>query len=76
MTIKLKGGPESPETKSRPLHKKNPDVGTKTTVFASTILVEQEDAKTFAENEEVRHYTGFTWLTFLMGLLDHPDGLG
>lgn len=36
-----------------PLHKKNADVGTKTTVFSDTILVEQEDAQTFAENEEV-----------------------
>ena len=35
-----------------PLHKKNPGVGNKTTVFSDTVLVEQEDAQTFSENEE------------------------
>ena len=58
MTIKLKGGPESPETQSRPLHKKNPDVGTKKTVYADSILIEQEDAKSFAQNEEVGERVG------------------
>lgn len=36
-----------------PKHKKNPDVGTKMTAFADTIYVEQEDAVTFAQDEEV-----------------------
>ena len=50
----MKGGPEQPEVKELPRHKKNPDVGTKKTVYCNTVLVEQEDAKTFAEGEEVR----------------------
>lgn len=49
----MNGGPSSAEIKSLPLHKKNPDVGTKKTVYTDTILLEQEDAKSFALNEEV-----------------------
>lgn len=49
----MNGGPSTVEIKSLPLHKKNPDVGTKKTVYADTILLEQEDAKSFALNEEV-----------------------
>lgn len=61
----MKGGPASPETKNMPLHKKNPEVGTKTTVFSDTVMVEQEDAKTFAENEEVSK----TFLTLMKQIL-------
>ena len=49
----VNGAPEAPEVKTLPRHKKNPDVGTKKTVFSKTILIEQEDAKSFTENEEV-----------------------
>lgn len=37
-----------------PKHKKNPDVGTKTTCYADKVFVEQADAATFAQDEEVR----------------------
>lgn len=53
MEVSVKGGPGKPEVKELPRHKKNPEVGSKKTVYASTILLEQEDAKTFADNEEV-----------------------
>lgn len=53
MEVTVNGGPSTVEIKSLPLHKKNPDVGTKKTVYADTILLEQEDAKSFALNEEV-----------------------
>ena len=36
-----------------PKHKKNSDVGEKKTVFSSNILIEQEDAASFEDNEEV-----------------------
>lgn len=36
-----------------PRHKKNPDLGEKTTVFAPSILIEQADAQSFEDNEEV-----------------------
>lgn len=50
--ISLKSAPAS-ETKAMPKHKKNPDVGTKQTVFAPEVYVEQVDAAVFADNEEI-----------------------
>ncbi|KAK4048540.1 glutamate--tRNA ligase [Microbotryomycetes sp. JL201] len=47
------GCPAEPFTKELPKHKKNPDVGVKQTSYADTIYVEQEDAKTFAQDEEL-----------------------
>ncbi|KAN0063886.1 glutamate--tRNA ligase [Thecaphora frezii] len=41
------------EERAMPKHKKNAELGTKTTVFDSVIYIEQEDAKSFADNEEV-----------------------
>ncbi|WFD00926.1 glutamate--tRNA ligase [Malassezia yamatoensis] len=45
----------APQTEERamPKHKKNPDLGTKTTVFDSQIFLEQADAASFSDNEEV-----------------------
>ncbi|KAG8970859.1 hypothetical protein FRC03_000077 [Tulasnella sp. 419] len=40
-------------TQSVPRHKKNPDVGTKTTVYSPVIYIEQEDASSFEDNEEI-----------------------
>ncbi|PPR01475.1 hypothetical protein CVT26_015098 [Gymnopilus dilepis] len=51
--VKINGGPSSPEVKLLPKHKKNPDVGEKKTVYSSNILVEQEDAASFEDNEEI-----------------------
>jgi glutamyl-tRNA synthetase len=53
--VTVNGGPSTPETKTLPRHKKNPEVGEKKTVFTSTILVEQEDASSFEDQEEVCH---------------------
>jgi glutamyl-tRNA synthetase len=39
----------------KPLHKKNPDVGTKKQVYSSKLILEQEDAASFGDNEEVRY---------------------
>lgn len=41
------------EVKEVPLHKKNPDVGTKHTVYSRQIFLEQDDAKEMEVNEEV-----------------------
>ncbi|RIB24632.1 tRNA synthetases class I, catalytic domain-containing protein [Gigaspora rosea] len=50
----ISGGPEVPYAKDNmPKHKKNPDVGTKKTWFASTIFIDQNDAKTFGIDEEI-----------------------
>ncbi|OJT06095.1 hypothetical protein TRAPUB_3030 [Trametes pubescens] len=51
--VTVKGGPETAEVKSLPKHKKNPEVGEKQTVYSSQIFVEQEDAVSFEDNEEV-----------------------
>ena len=47
------GGPENPYSEWVAKHKKNPDIGSKQTWFASSIWIEQEDAKTFEMEEEV-----------------------
>jgi len=54
--VRITGGPVSSEVKVLPKHKKNPEVGQKKTVFSSDILVEQEDALSFDDNEEVRYH--------------------
>lgn len=46
-------GVERHEEKEMPKHKKNPDVGMKTTVFDSIVFVEQTDAQAFEDNEEI-----------------------
>lgn len=50
----LTNGPGSPEVKVLPKHKKNPEVGEKNTVYSSKIIIEQEDAASFEDQEEVR----------------------
>ena len=47
------GGPTSEEVKTLPRHKKNPDVGDKKTIYSSSLWIEQEDALSFEDNEEV-----------------------
>ncbi|GLB34771.1 putative class-I aminoacyl-tRNA synthetase family protein [Lyophyllum shimeji] len=51
--VTIKGGPTSPEVKSLPKHKKNPEIGEKKTVYASSILIEQEDAQSLEDQEEI-----------------------
>ncbi|KAH7107645.1 glutamyl-tRNA synthetase [Auriculariales sp. MPI-PUGE-AT-0066] len=51
--VTLTNGPAAEELKTMPLHKKNADIGTKQTKFSAEILVEQEDALSFDDNEEV-----------------------
>ncbi|GAA5905485.1 hypothetical protein JCM6882_004765, partial [Rhodosporidiobolus microsporus] len=45
--------PGQVESKQNPKHKKNPDVGLKTTYYSSSFFVEQADAASFAADEEV-----------------------
>lgn len=49
----VNGAPESAEVKQLPLHKKDPTVGQKNVVYTKTILMEQEDAASFEDNEEI-----------------------
>ncbi|KAI9740346.1 MAG: hypothetical protein M1834_004925 [Cirrosporium novae-zelandiae] len=49
----VKGTRDAPYTEDKPLHPKNPSVGTKKVVYSSHILLDQEDAQSFAQDEEV-----------------------
>ncbi|KAF9246406.1 tRNA synthetases class I, catalytic domain-containing protein [Melanogaster broomeanus] len=51
--VTITDGPPKLEVKTLPRHKKNPEVGEKQTVYSSTILVEQEDAASFEDQEEI-----------------------
>ena len=55
---KVIGAKDQPYTEDKPKHQKNPDVGMKKVAFSNEILIEQEDAKSFAEDEEI---TLMTW---------------
>ncbi|KAF8759155.1 tRNA synthetases class I (E and Q) [Rhizoctonia solani] len=41
------------EVKEVPLHKKNPDVGNKKTVYSKNVIMEKEDADSFEDKEEI-----------------------
>lgn len=51
--VTIAKAPESVVTEERPKHKKNPDVGLKKILLSKKVLVEQADAASFAEGEEV-----------------------
>ncbi|KAI0950020.1 hypothetical protein AcV7_008616 [Taiwanofungus camphoratus] len=53
VSVTIKGGPAVPEVKTLPKHKKNPEVGEKRTIFSSQVFVEQEDALSFDDQEEI-----------------------
>jgi glutamyl-tRNA synthetase len=68
--VTIKDGPPTPEIKTLPKHKKNPEVGEKKTVYTSTIFLEQEDAVSFEDQEEVNwRYRTTGGKTLLMELL-------
>jgi glutamyl-tRNA synthetase len=54
--VTLNGGPTTPEVKLLPKHKKNAEAGEKKTVYGSTIIIEQQDAVSFEDQEEVSTY--------------------
>jgi glutamyl-tRNA synthetase len=54
--VTIKGGPTAPEVKSVPKHKKNSEVGEKQTVYSSNLIIEQEDAVSFENQEEASHF--------------------
>ncbi|KAJ7699890.1 hypothetical protein B0H17DRAFT_1157952 [Mycena rosella] len=52
VSLTVFGGPTEPYFKLLPKHKKNPVVGEKTTVYSSSIIMEQMDAASFEDGEE------------------------
>lgn len=54
VSVEVKGREtEAVEVVKKPLHKKDPKIGEKDMVFSSKLIMEQEDAKSFGDNEEV-----------------------
>jgi len=54
VTVEVKGREsEAVDVQSKPLHKKNPEIGSKQLVYSSNLIIEQEDAASFGDNEEV-----------------------
>jgi glutamyl-tRNA synthetase len=51
--VKILNGPAKPYFEDKPCHGKNPDLGTKQVGYSQNILVEQADAATFAQDEEI-----------------------
>jgi len=56
--VTVTGRSEGVVVETKPLHKKNPEVGEKKLTYANHLLIEQEDAKTFGDNEEI---TAMDW---------------
>lgn len=56
VTVEVEGREtEDYVVEAKPLHKKNADVGEKKLVYASKLIMEQEDALSFGDNEEVSY---------------------
>ncbi|KAK3902189.1 ribosomal protein L25/Gln-tRNA synthetase [Staphylotrichum tortipilum] len=53
ITAAISNGPDNPYTAPKPLHPKNPSLGTKSVVYSNTILFNQSDTSTFAQGEEI-----------------------
>ena len=64
----VKGARLAPWTEDRPKHAKNPDVGTKQVTFSDEILIEQQDAQSFQEDEEI---TLMTWGNAIVRSITH-----
>lgn len=46
-------GPATPYVEDKPKHNKNAELGTKKVTYSSSLLLDQDDAKTFKEGEEI-----------------------
>ncbi|CAK1366145.1 unnamed protein product [Cercospora beticola] len=53
VTVTVTGAPEAPRTEEKPVHAKNADLGNKKVVFSKTIILDQADAQSIAEDEEI-----------------------
>ncbi|OLY80610.1 putative glutamate-tRNA ligase, cytoplasmic [Smittium mucronatum] len=53
VTLVGEGVPVTPEYRTLPLHKQNPEIGTKQVLYSSQIYLEQEDASSFTSGEEI-----------------------
>jgi glutamyl-tRNA synthetase len=53
VTGTIANGPAEPYTEEKPKHAKNPAMGTKKVTYGSKIILDQEDVKLFAKDEEI-----------------------
>ena len=53
VTCTVTGAPEAPRSEEKDVHAKNTDFGKKKVVFSKTIILDQADAQSFAEDEEI-----------------------
>ncbi|KAF2496671.1 glutamyl-tRNA synthetase [Lophium mytilinum] len=51
--VKVIGARDAPYTEEKDKHAKNKDVGTKKVVYSQSIIIEQADAASFAQDEEI-----------------------
>lgn len=51
--VNLLDGPTEPTKENKPKHKKNPEVGEKVVIYSNKVLIEQADAQTIEDGEEV-----------------------
>ncbi|KAK6906152.1 glutamate-tRNA ligase [Kwoniella mangroviensis CBS 8507] len=56
--VSIKGLEGGEKVEEKPLHKKNPEIGNKKVVYSDKLLIEQEDAVSFGDNEEI---TAMDW---------------
>ncbi|MCJ1287625.1 hypothetical protein MMC26_006977 [Xylographa opegraphella] len=68
VTATVKGARTAAYTEDKPKHGKNPDLGTKKVAYAPNILIEQEDAQSFAQDEEI---TLMNWGNAIVRKISH-----
>ncbi|KAL8902481.1 MAG: hypothetical protein Q9207_004679 [Kuettlingeria erythrocarpa] len=68
VTAKVKGARVAPYTEDKPKHGKNPELGTKKVAYSSEILIDQEDAQSFAQDEEI---TLMNWGNAIVRSISH-----
>lgn len=68
----VKGGPAEAYTSLVPKHKKNPELGSKSTAYSSLLYLEQEDARTLTPNEEV---TLMDWGNVIVESVEQEGGV-
>lgn len=53
VTCTVLGAPEAPRIEEKPVHAKNSDLGNKKVVYSKTIIIDQADAQSFEQGEEI-----------------------
>ena len=53
VTVTGEGAPAEPRSEDKPLHPKNAAIGTKKVAFSQDLIMDQADAKTFKQDEEI-----------------------